>query len=671
MSLRPDPASDSAQKPEVWVPCSNLLKTFPTYALDALFIILLLWTLFLIVDPRPVFENTHVAGGDMISHPWISNSLKSAWHSGNFWSWNQGWFAGIPFLYFYFYPAYVLTILLEMIGFPEAVSFKLMVLITVVALPLVYYLTGRRWLSPPLAFLFAALGMALFFNEFESRWGGNLKSVLAGQISHNLGLICLVGFFSYLVKGETNRKGALFFYALTILSHVYSALYGTLLLFAFLLVRIWETKSLRKVLVNHMVGPSLAFLITAFWWIPFISYRKFTVAPINKTVVDWAEIVRILQVNNSLYVLIFAGGLVFLLSNLIWGKRRDYLNLVMFVMAVLTTVSLMFLVETPFLHIRFPAEIYLLSLFIFVLGLRNLSLNTGLQWVLLAPLGLLALQSILPSKTLDHYLPSQVRHGVRDAPHWWRWNMTGIETKPYSRQINEVWDFLRARNDVEGRIAVEYGNYNMFGSPRIFELTPFFTGKPVMEGLLMESSVVYPCYFYISLHINPSTWWPGFPVTVPERDVKKGIELFSRYNVKYFVAARSETKNALADLDADLFFRNRRFEIYGINQESRVASRLLGEVPIVYSANPLMETILNFPQSLDRFIEVRAAGSRPPGPVLKEVIIEEPQQLFAVSGQWSADGQSYRVEETGATPTNPQNIIVQNPVFPQLADDFR
>ena len=645
------------------------LESFSTYAIDLLFVALLLWAFFLIVDPGPVFRETHVAGGDMVSHPWISKSLKEAWFKGNVWSWNPGWFAGFPFLYFYFYPTYILALALEVLGFSEAVSFKLAVLVTVLAVPLIYYLTGRRWLSQPLAFLFATLGMALFFNEFDSRWGGNFKSVLAGQISHNLGLVSLVGFCSYLVKGETNKKSAILFYALTVLAHVYSALFGTLLLCSYLLVRAVETRSPRRVLVNHAIGPLVAVLGTAFWWIPFISYRRFTVAPINQTIVDWQEISRILQLDNSLYVLIYSGAFVFLLANLVWGKRRDYFNLSLFLLVIVTTFSLLFLAGTPFLHIRFPSAIYLLSLLVFTVGLRNLSIQRSLQWILVGSLGLVTLQSILPSRTLDRYLPDLVRHGVVDAPHWWRWNMSGIESKPYSQQVLGVWRFLEAIEDPEGRVAVEYGNYNSFGSPRIFELTPFFTGKSVMEGLLMESSTVYPAYFYISLHINPTTWWPGFPVTVPQYDVAKGIDLFSRYNVKYFVAARRETQQALAELGAELLFKNRRFEIYKVNETSRIASRLVGTVPVIYSRNPLMETVLNFPESLTSFVEIRAAGPRKPGPTLKQLQTENLQRLFPADGHWSTDGQSYAVADTGATPANPQNILFKIPYFPNWQTD--
>ena len=647
---------------------NRLNKQLLVYGTDFFLVSLLTWAFFLIVDPMLVFEDTHVAGGDMISHPWVVKGLKNAWFSGHFWSWKHGWFAGIPFLYFYFYPPYVLALAFDLLGFSEAVAFKLMVFSTIAAVPLVYYLTGRRWLSQPLAFLFSALGMALFFNEFDSRWGGNFKSVLAGQVSHSLGLLATAGFFSYLVKGQTNRKGAILLYGLAILSHVYSALFSTLLLLTFALLKLIEERSLKKLFNGYLVGPFLVYLTTAFWWLPFISYRRYTLAPINNTVVDWSEIIRILQIDNSLYVLIYTGSVGCLLFNLMAGKKRDYYNLTIVLLAVSTVFSLMFLVGTPFLHIRFVSAIYLLGLLSFLLGLRNLRLSLALQWGLVAPLGLLTLQSFLPSEILDRQLPATVRHGVKDGPGWWRWNMSGIEAKPYSQDVLQVWDFLDNVDDPEGRIAVEYGNYNALGSPRIFELTPLFTDKAVMEGLLMESSSVYPSYFYIGLQINPSTWWPGFPVTVPEKNVQKGIDLFSVYNVKYFVAASSAVKRSFADSGQQPLFRNRRFSIYTINQKSRIASILLGNVPVVYSENPLMVTLQHYPSSLENFVEVRpfSLGSRTPW---EKVKLDTPQQLIPLNGQWSEDGQTYTVTDTQAAPGNPQNILFKIPYFPNWRSD--
>ena len=131
-------------------------KSFSSSVLALLFIDLpflsfFVWIFFLILDPFYVFIETHVSGGDMVSHPWIVESLKKMYTQGHFWEWNHGWFAGSPFLYFYFLPAYLLAVLYQLCGLSPAVAFKAMVFSVVFVLPIAYYASARRWLSPPLS----------------------------------------------------------------------------------------------------------------------------------------------------------------------------------------------------------------------------------------------------------------------------------------------------------------------------------------------------------------------------------------------------------------------------------------------------------------------------------------------------------------------------------------
>ena len=51
------------------------------------------------------------------------------------------------------------------------------------------------------------------------------------------------------------------------------------------------------------------------------------------------------------------------------------------------------------------------------------------------------------------------------------------------RRCFSVWNFLKEINDPEGRVVVEYGNYNDLGSLEFFELTPYFAKKPVLRRL--------------------------------------------------------------------------------------------------------------------------------------------------------------------------------------------
>lgn len=629
--------------------------------LDVLILAVLVGGLWLLFDPRPAFENTHVAGGDTISHPWLAKSLKEAWARGDFWSWNHGWFAGFPFLYFYFYPVSALAVLLEVLGLREAVAFKVAILAVVTGVPVVFYATGRLWLSKPQALLFAALGSGIFLDEAQSFWGGSLKSVLAGQASHQMGILGMVGFFAYLVRGETGRPGAILFYCLAILGHVYTAFFGTLLLGVRAAVRLLGRAGVRRT-VSELVMPAACVAMTAFWWVPFLFYRDSTVTPINRTVVDWTEAANILRLEDTRYQIVYAGLLLCLVVSAL-RRRFDPLALGLAALSVATAAALFHLEGTPFLHIRFASAIHLTALLGFLVAFRGVAVGPAAQWALAGSLAVVLLQGLVPSPTLDRWLPGFLRNPVSDSRGWWWWNMSGIERKaPRDHDALRVWSFLEDLDDPEGRVAFEYDDYNRYGSPRIFELTPYMTGKPVLEGLLLESSVNYPSVYYINFHFNPGTWWPGFPLVKPERDVARGVEYLARYNVRYFVAGRAPTRRDMRALGHPPLFTAGALEVFAVNGDSRIASRVEGELPVARSATPLMETVLGFPKSLDGIVEIRPGGAAP-GEELQALEVGG-QTLVPLDGRWSEDGQSYTVVETGAAPGRPQNVLFKISYFP-------
>jgi hypothetical protein len=502
--------------------------------------------------------------------------------------------------------------------------------------------------------------MALFLDESQSFWGGNLKSVLAGQASHQLGILGIVGFFSYVARGETSRWGAVFFYCLAILSHVYTALFSTLILGVYVAAQLLETRSIRRA-SSYLGMPLLCLLMTSFWWLPFLFYRTSTVAPISSTAVNWKEVMNIVQIEDARYVLVYAGLLLCAAVNAV-KRRFDAFAVGLFALAILTTVSLFFLEGTFFLHIRFASAIHLMALFTFLMAFRGLELNRLAQWGLIVPVSLLVLQGVVPASPLDRALPGFMRDPVVDSRAWWRWNMSGIERRRPAHQALGLWDFLSDLDDAEGRVAVEYENYNRFGSPRIFEMTPYMTGKPVLEGLLLESSVNYPSVYFINFHFNPKTWWPGFPLVKPKRDVRKGIDYLSRYNVKVFVAGREPTKKDMRALGYPLIYENAGFEAFAVNEASRIASRVEGEIPVVRAPRPLLETVVNFPASLEKIVEIEA-GEATSKDALETVAVGE-QRLVPLDGRWSEDGQSYTVFETGASPGRPERILFKISYFP-------
>lgn len=601
---------------------------------------------------------TNVAGGDMISHPAILEALKENLLKGRFWGWNHGWFGGFPFLYFYFCPIYFLAFIFTLFGITQAVAFKIMVLCVVGALPAAYYLSARMVLKKPLAFLFASLALAVFLNEFDSRWGGNFKSLLAGQISHQFGLMWLVVLFFSLQRSGSNSILSVLSLSLAVLSHVYSGLFAAALVVLFVGSETFQKKDVGFA-IKSFYGPLLALLMTAFFWVPFAWYRNYTVAPINRTDVSFEELLRVLQISNPLHSALYAATIVSFVYCCINKKIKPF-HVGLAGLLALSILMIPLSKGTPILHIRLPAEIYLLFVFLVVLCLHQFKPRPNHALIIYGLFGILIIQSVYPSQFLDKVLPPYLRQPVRDLPTWWRWNMSGIEAKEGVDQVLDVWKALRNINSPEARVAVEYDDYNNYGSPRIFEMTPVMSGKPVIEGLLMESSSMYPTYFFMMLHINPSTWWPGFPLEYPEQDTLKGIKYFSLFNVKYFVAHGEFVKNELEAANFEKIYFNQEFSIFKINDDSRIANRIEGQISVVESREPLMETIKNYPRTIEEVIEIKKGT---PGLKIDDIKAEN-QKWVPLEGHWSDDGQSYIVMNTGATFEKPANIFFKIPYFP-------
>lgn len=632
--------------------------SFFTRCFDVVVLIGLYSVYLSLFDYSLAFTETNVAGGDMISHPAILHALKENISQGRFWGWNHDWFGGFPFLYFYFYPIYFLAFIFTLFGFSQAVAFKIMVLCVVGILPAAYYLSSRLVLRTPLAFLFTSLALAIFLNEFDSRWGGNFKSLLAGQISHQFGLMWLIILFFSLHRFGPNSILSILSLSLAVLSHVYSGLFAVALVILFIVSEAVQKKD-GRLAIKLLYGPILAFFMTSFFWLPFFWYRNYTVAPTNRTSVSWEELLRVLQISGPLHSALYAATLVSFIYCAI-GKKIKLLHIGLAVILGLSILMIPLSKGTPILHIRLPAEIYLLFAFLLALCLQQLEIKLKPAIIVYGLFGILITQSIYPSQFLDKLLPSYFRQPVRDLPTWWRWNMSGIEVKEGVTQVLDVWRALQEIKNPDGRIVVEYDDYNNYGSPRIFEMTPVMTGKPVIEGLLMESSPMYPTYFFMMLHINPTTWWPGFPLEYPEQDTLKGIRYFSLFNVKYFVAHGDLVKEELEAANFEKIYFNPEFSIFKVNEESRIANRIEGKISVVASRAPLMETIKNYPRTIEEVIEIKDGSS---GQKIDDIKVEN-QTWVPLEGHWSDDGQSYTVTNTGATFEKPSNIFFKIPYFP-------
>src|SRR6476646_5166369 len=179
--------------------------------------------------PDLLFANTTPAGGDMGAHVWGPNYLRDhLLPKGRLSGWAPDWYAGFPFLNFYFpLPSLAIAVLSWLI--PYGVAFKLVSVSGLVGLPVAAYLfgrlTGMRFPGP------ALLAVAILPFVFDRGWtiyGGNVASTLAGEFSFTISLCFALVFLGVLSRAlDTGRGRALaaVLLAATALSHVLPTLF--------------------------------------------------------------------------------------------------------------------------------------------------------------------------------------------------------------------------------------------------------------------------------------------------------------------------------------------------------------------------------------------------------------------------------------------------------------
>ncbi len=130
------------------------------------------------------------------------------------------------------------------------------------------------------------------------------------------------------------------------------------------------------------------------------------------------------------------------------------------------------------------------------------------------------------------------------AAGWIRWNYSGYEGKSNWSQYNEINTLLDTL--APGRVMVEHGDkIDEFGTPRAFEIIPYWTNLDTMEGTLMEASYTAPFHF-----INQAELSKDYPTGI---DVSLGITHLQLMNIPYLITHSSEvTSDVMADSRAEL-----------------------------------------------------------------------------------------------------------------------
>ena len=522
-----------------------------------------------------VFTDTMIGGGDTGSHNYIAYYAQEIFPKIKWWS--PDWYAGFPFLYFYPPLLYYLTTILSYV-IPLNVAFKLITLAGTFLLPISVFLCllflGFKFPIPSFG---ALLSLAYLFLEKFSIYGANIPSTLAGEFSYSFAFALFFLFIGLLIKGIRENKylvSNIFVLSLMVLIHPFSVIVSILVGFIIFVQSIIQ-KEAKKVFFYLTKVFGMAFALTAFWSLPFLALLSYT------SKMSWTKVIKAEEIfPSSLFILqIFAViGIIYAL----FKKDKKILPLLYIVGGSL--MPFLFLNNSSIWNTRFLPFILMGSLLIAAYGLGSLLQLTKK----LFPFIFLSIFSI---SFIFFYLPANISY----IPFWMQWNYEGLQNKDAWPDLRDLSDYLK---DLPfGRVMWEYrSEYDRFGTPRVLENLPIFTGKPTFEGLLIESSLSGYFHFINQAETTKTPTSAIAGLNYPSFDFENGVKHLEYFGAQYFVAYTNEIKQ-LADEYFIKLADISEFRVYEIPNSDLV--KVFSNISLELKTNQWLDRSIDWYQEMD------------------------------------------------------------------------
>lgn len=575
-------------------------------AVDLIIFVLIGVFLFSFLTPKYLLMQTTTTGGDMGSHYPAAVYLKDVlMPAGKIMGWDQGNFAGYPLFYHYFPLPFIITALISFV-IPMQIAFKLVTILGTLLLPVCTYFALRAMKYRfPLPIIGAMFTLGFLLNQGNSMWGANILSTLAGEYSYSLSfalMVLLSGSLYAGVEGKNGivRNGVLVF--LVGLSHGFPLIFSCVIALFFMITR----RDFKANFVYLFKVFGLGGLLLSFWIVPFYAHLPYT----NTFVLHWVVASWHEYAPDILWPFAALSGVALILN--LFDRRTAYLVYILAMSVVMYFVG----PHIGMLDIRFvPFTQVYLTIF-----------AATFIMVLLEPI---KFRSIVPF-ILFIGLVLWVHPRAANVKPWVKWNYEGVENKGAWPTLQELHEFLRSSGG--GRVAYEHGpEHNAFGTVRIFEDLPFFTGRQTLEGLHMAGAISAPFVYYIQSQIgkNASCPLPGYNYS--SLDVRAAIPRLNMFNVTEYLARTEEAKaQARANPSLKLEKSAGGYEIYRVlttdghyvvplayepvlyqtrnwkkDFHSWFINPALLDIPLVYAKNPRASDMARFKLQSDSFLNLK------------------------------------------------------------------
>ncbi|HEY0305202.1 MAG TPA: hypothetical protein VGC44_09515, partial [Longimicrobiales bacterium] len=242
----------------------------------------LLWVL----HAELLFTSTIPASYDLTGHVLPIAELRyRLLPQGRLHGWSAEWFAGFPLYYFYFpLPALIAAALSIVMSLEAAI--KVSSVLGLLSFPFALFAVFRAIALPrSQAALAAAVGST--FLLMQSFWflGGNIASTVAGEFAFSISLSLSLFYLAALLRAST-RSTSFVVPALLLAAVALSHLVTTIAIVAVSAVLAVDA-SRRKTIVGSWLA---AFLLSAFWTVPFVLRRGEMAAVYTHAVRSFSEV---------------------------------------------------------------------------------------------------------------------------------------------------------------------------------------------------------------------------------------------------------------------------------------------------------------------------------------------------------------------------------------------
>jgi len=467
------------------------------------------------------------------------------------------------------------------------IAMKLVVVLGLVTLPVSAWTAGKLGgLAYPGPAMLSVATLFFIFDRSFNIYGGNLMSTMAGEFAFSMSLSLAMLYIGFALRGMDTGRGrglAAALLAASGLSHLFPAFFAIAFTFAMLIVRPGR-RAVRWLMVT---GP-VAFLLSAFWVLPFLLNRAY----LND--MGWGKERRFVQalwsrsgsfgdqafLSNSPMLQLFI--VLAVVGAVISGLKRVKFGMAMSMVVMMFAALFVILPEGRLWNVRIVPFYYLSVYLMAGVAISEISRSIGgfifgrstRRWLsdaasgglVIATLGVTIVALGMPLRSLPngHIGSDGAYHWaflstkqLNLGPGWVEYNFRGYEDKTATASgggTPEYTDMVATMEKVGrqygcGRALWEFdaGRLGSYGTPMSPMLLPHWTDRCIgsMEGLYFEASATTPYHFLMQSELSAAPSRAQRDLPYIGLDVANSVGHLRTLGVSYYMAF-SETAVAQA-----------------------------------------------------------------------------------------------------------------------------